>query len=301
MKRKIGFYGNKSRLARFLLEKWCARNFHKYEVYLIFDKKIEFIDFNQINTAIFISLESEDLIGILLKNNIYDIFILDPGIILNLSYRKVEFKMNNINIYIENTEFLKNHFDKYLSFIILKEKKLPIPKFQLLSNFQKNPQLTYPIVVKPTRGYSSKGVVVVQTRNEFDTINNKIKEKDKYLVQEFVYGKEFSCTIIRNKTLLYMSIERLKLKEYTIKSKFIYDYNSHLSNWLPNFSNLDFEFALNIQYINTKLGPKIFELNPRLGTAETHRFEYYFDAIDLLLSTQNNLIKYKEGSFTLNP
>ncbi|PWI28918.1 hypothetical protein DI383_14260 [Flavobacteriaceae bacterium LYZ1037] len=300
MKRKIAFYGNNSRLGEFLLKKWCAKNYKKYEIHLIFDNKNESNNLSKISKAESIILLNRDLIKILVEKNISDIFLLEPSKLLSNSYKKENFVENNISIYIENTDFLKTHLDKYLSNLSLEKNNLPIPKFQLLSEFILNPKIDFPIIIKPNRGYASKNIIFLNNERElYEKLNKHIKQEN-FIVQEVLKGKEYSCTIVKNVDLKYMSIERKSINEYTVSSEFKNKYNFHLKKWIPNIGNLGFEYALNIQYILTENGPKIFEINPRLGTAETHRFEYSFDAIDLLLTSSIKSTKYKEGSYSIN-
>lgn len=300
MKRKIAFYGNNSRLGKFLIEKWCIKNHNKYKLFLIFDDKTDSDGFNNIPFAEKIIISNKDLINALLNKNIKDIFILEASELLAVSYQKNRFIENNITVYVENTNFLKTHFDKYLSNLCLAENNLPIPKFQLLSEFVLKPKLNFPIIIKPTRGYASKGIKVFNTKKEYYENFDKDLNLENFIVQEFLKGTEYSCTIVNNgNNLVHMSIKREKIKEYTISSKFKQEYNNHIKQWIPNIRSLGFQYAINIQYIITDNILKIIELNPRLGTAETHRFEYSFDTIDLLLGPIDKSYNFKDGSFII--
>lgn len=278
------------------------KNHFKYQIYLFFDCIEDSKFFKETDNVNIVFLTTEDYLLEIVKNNaITDLFILDPSCLLVYSRLLDEFRRNKINLYIENKDFLKIHFDKYLSNLALKRTGIPVPKFQLLSDISLDnlKDLKFPIIIKPRKGYASRDIYQINNISELFHLINKINDKEDYLVQEYIYGDEFSCTIVKSKNniLNYLSVKRLAIKEYTIASEYKEEYSFHLADYINLFKNLDFDYAINIQYKYTNLGPVIFEVNPRLGTAETHRFEYNFDTLDVILSNKINITNFKEGNF----
>lgn len=300
MRKRIAIYGNNSRLGSFLLEKWCAEHYTKYHIHLIFDFKSELNHFSTLVEVVSIILDNRSLINVLKSYNIGHLILLDASKLLYLSSFRNELKKDNISVYIEDTKFLKTHLDKYKSNLCLKENYLPIPEFQLLSDFIEDPKIEYPVIIKPNRGFASKNISKINSNEELQKLEIEKEDRTKFIVQKYLRGKEFSCTVVRNKGLKFMSIKRKLFKEYTISSQYKKEYQNHIEQWLPFLDKLEFEYAINVQYILTKNGVRIFEINPRLGTAETHRFEYNFDALDQILSKKHpSKTQYKEGSFKI--
>ncbi len=105
--------------------------------------------------------------------------------------------------------------NKALTKKILKAENIPTPNFQLFvkGNEDLDAQLRFPLIVKPNREGSAKGINtsnVVQTK---ETLLEKIREiKDTYkqevLVEEFIPGKELTVGILKNgRTVVFPVLE----------------------------------------------------------------------------------------------
>ena len=79
-------------------------------------------------------------------------------------------------------------------------------------------EVNLPCVVKPCCNGSSMGVSTVETKEELDNaINKAFKYEDKIIIEEYIYGREFSVGVLDNKTLPPIEI---------IVNKGFYDYKN---------------------------------------------------------------------------
>ncbi|MGM0641156.1 MAG: D-alanine--D-alanine ligase family protein [Thermotogota bacterium] len=109
-------------------------------------------------------------------------------------------------------------FDKYL-FYKLFYKKIKIPKIIKVNEYVDNP-FDFPLVLKPRKGGSSKGVYIVHNKEDY---NKYLKQNLEFfgdvLIQEYIEGREFTLSIIENKGKFII----LPLLEIIPKNEF-YDY-----------------------------------------------------------------------------
>ncbi len=95
--------------------------------------------------------------------------------------------------------------DKYLSKLIAKDLKIPIPKGIIIDKNDSIENLLLdfpaPYIVKPNSGGSSVGISKVEKREDLmDALVSAFKHDDKILIEEFIPGKEITVTILGNKT-----------------------------------------------------------------------------------------------------
>jgi len=114
-----------------------------------------------------------------------------------------------------NTFSLALALNKALTKKILKAENIPTPRFQLFVKGSEvlDNDLTFPLIVKPNREGSAKGINisnVVQTEKElFDKVREIIKVyKQEALAEEFIEGKELTVGILENgKTVILPVLE----------------------------------------------------------------------------------------------
>lgn len=90
-------------------------------------------------------------------------------------------------------ETIKKFYNKYYLKKILSENKVPIPLQVLFNKNQKNIQnlsLNYPIVAKPVKGFSKKGIQLIQNKKELLSFSSLWEEE--YVLEEYIDGKEFT-------------------------------------------------------------------------------------------------------------
>ena len=104
-----------------------------------------------------------------------------------------------------NTFSLALAMDKALTKKILKAENIPTPRFQLFSkgNEELDPDLLFPLIVKPNCEGSAKGINKSNVVNTKDALLAKIKEilsvyRQEALVEEFIEGKELTVGVLEN-------------------------------------------------------------------------------------------------------
>ncbi len=95
--------------------------------------------------------------------------------------------------------------NKALTKKILRADNIPTPKFQIFTkgNEELNPDLNFPLIVKPNCEGSAKGISKSNVVNTKDDLFKKIKDtigvyKQEALVEEFIEGKELTVGILEN-------------------------------------------------------------------------------------------------------
>lgn len=145
--------------------------------------------------------------------------------------------------------------DKHKSKIFFQKLKIPSPKGMLLDKNIKRvikdycgkKLFSFPLVIKPVSEGSSVGVKICKNINELKKY--KIDESNKYLIEEFIPGRELTVGIMNNKVF---DIIELKTK------KEFYDYKSKYTKGLTN-------------YIIPALIPKKIEIKCRKYALKIHK------------------------------
>jgi len=104
-----------------------------------------------------------------------------------------------------NTFSLALALNKALTKKILKAENIPTPGFQLFISGKEElePGLKFPLIVKPNREGSAKGIGVSSVVYDPDGLMRKVKEvigeyKQEALVEEFIAGRELTVGILEN-------------------------------------------------------------------------------------------------------
>ena len=118
-----------------------------------------------------------------------------------LALGKLNSFLNNDGISIKDA-FLVNN--KILLKHFFKKHNIPTPKYQLISipkKFKFN--LSFPIILKRVDRSGSKGTLILKTKKDFININKKILNKKKFILEEFIFGKEFGAQVyFQNNSIL---------------------------------------------------------------------------------------------------
>jgi D-alanine-D-alanine ligase len=104
-----------------------------------------------------------------------------------------------------NTFSLALALNKALTKKVLQAEGIPTPQFQVFAkgNEKINPDLTFPLIVKPNREGSAKGISISNVVNAEDALHKKVKEvidtyKHEAIVEEFIEGRELTVGILEN-------------------------------------------------------------------------------------------------------
>jgi len=112
-----------------------------------------------------------------------------------------------------NTFSLALALNKALTKKILKAENIPTPRFQVFvkGTEELDPTLRFPLIVKPNREGSAKGINASNVVNTEEALFMKIKEiqelyKQEVLVEEFIEGKELTVGILENGKVIILPI-----------------------------------------------------------------------------------------------
>ena len=181
------------------------------------------------------------------KNNIEQILQYKTDIIFNSLHGEFG-EDGGINAFAQKNNILITHssaissalcFNKRLLKLFLKkELNILSPKEIVYKN-----QFKYPVISKPNWGGSSKGIIFLKNKNELKKkINN-----NQNLVEEIIYGKELTVTVIENNK----KIKALGVTEIEFNNNY-YDYNAKYTknksfHFLPaRITKVQYDFLINI-------------------------------------------------------
>jgi carbamoyl-phosphate synthase large subunit len=183
---------------------------------------------------------------------------LDHATIVSAELKKMTKDMN-VFIPVSDKKICEVFFNKYLANEWCIENDIKIP-----SNVEK-----YPLIAKPIHGSASKGILVLESLADF----NNLKNKEAYLIQEFVNGKEYSIdvyvSIQDNEIVSIVPRERLatqggeSIKSITIKDERIINFSKKI------IKKTKLVGPLTLQLIENSVTKDLYfmEINPRFGGA----------------------------------
>lgn len=208
---------------------------------------------------------AEKILDICINNKINLVIpLIDPDL-LCLSKIQKRFSENNINLMLSSYDRIGIAYDKFKTYQFLNEINLPTFKTCLASDTNLH-KLHFPIILKPRKGSSGKGVVKIENGNELKLYTKNLTNE--FILQEYMEGEEITVSIYGDeKGICYEAIQRKRLKIrggevergvtiknnniLTIVRKFVKEYRP--------------KGAINIQIIVNNEKYKILEINPRFG------------------------------------
>jgi len=212
------------------------------------------------------------------KNNIEKILLYSPDIIFNSLHGEygedggLNSLANKNNIIISHSGAISSAlcFNKrLLKNFLKKEINILSPKEVINEN-----QIKYPVILKPNWGGSSKGIKFLKNKEELrERINNP-----KYLIEEIIYGKELTVTVIENnKKIKALGVTEIEFNN--MHYDYIAKYRKNKSfHFLPaRISNSQYEFLI-------KISKEIFRVCNCKGIAR----------IDYIMSKKNGKIFFLE-------
>jgi len=130
-----------------------------------------------------------------------------------------------------NTFSLALALNKALTKKILKAENIPTPRFQVFTkgNQELDPTLSFPLIVKPNREGSAKGINASNVVNTKDALFMKIKEiqelyKQEVLVEEFIEGKELTVGILKNGKVTILPILEIDFSTCEKSGEYFYSW-----------------------------------------------------------------------------
>lgn len=196
------------------------------------------------------------------------ISLLDPDINV-ISKHLEDFRSIGVTPIIPNQSVNDICFDKYLTYLFLKEKGFNTPEtyidFDEAINNIKNGKLEFPLIVKPRKGSASTNLFRARNFKELDAF---FHYQPDMLIQEMITGQEYGLDICSDLQGHVLSVVPRKniirrfgetMQAETFNDHSLIDLGKHLGEKLGNVGPFDVDcFVRNNQ-------PFIIELNPRFG------------------------------------
>jgi len=188
-----------------------------------------------------------------------------------------------------NTFSLALALNKALTKKLLRSENIPTPAFQLFfkGNEELSPNLKFPLIVKPNREGSAKGIAISNVVHKKDFLYDKIGQvmniyKQEVLVEEFIEGREITVGILENGNIKILPI--LEIDFSTCKHTGEYFYSWRMKEYQGN-TELGF---LPLMHCPAKLDRETEDLVKRVAL-RTHQLVGCWDLsrTDIRLSKDN--------------
>lgn len=188
-----------------------------------------------------IDAESHNLFSYFRKNRPDLVFNIAEGKRSRLRESEVPAILDFLNIpYTGSSTFaLALALNKALTKKILKTENIPTPRFQIFTkgNEEIDATLKFPLIVKPNREGSAKGINISNVVSTKETLLSKVKEtieiyKQEALVEEFIEGKELTVGILENGKTSILPI--LEIDFSTCKNSGEYFYSWRMKEYQGN-------------------------------------------------------------------
>ncbi len=204
-------------------------------------------------------------------------------------YKVSKLKKNDKNTGTLNQELLDILLDKYLTHELLDSNGVNMPKSFVFGTENKN-ELEFPLVIKPRTDSSSRNIYIVINLEEYESLLLKIEEPSKYIVQEFIDGKEYTCGCYidrYSKNVSSIIMERELTKDgATGWGKVVF--NDVIEAYINQIASVLSRNGMEYGHVNVQLRmkdnrPYCFEINPRLSSTEGPKAQMGFNSVEAYL------------------
>jgi len=168
---------------------------------------------------------------------------------------------------LSNSQFIiKKCLDKFECLEYLSSNGIKVPEHGVVGD--KVPSC-FPVIVKPQRGQGSKGIVLVDSLEKFDSCLSDNLVWQGYLQPE---DEEYTCAVYSSSS---SEVRTLMMKRKLVGgltgSGEVVD-NKTIDEYVRSIAKvMDLEGAFNVQLRLTENGPRLFEINPRLSSTVVFR------------------------------
>ena len=187
----------------------------------------------------------------------------DFEIILFAEYKDHLKKKFGIDVLVSRYDLVESCNDKYKTVKLLKKHHIAVPRSFLPNKNFFEKKISYPLVVKPRKGSTSKNIFVVKNIKQ---LKKAIKICQSPIIQEYLEGDEYTCgsIFLKNKLISVICLRRF-LKDGNTSIAFL-ENNFLLTNYISKITEILKPYGpMNFQLKFTKNGPMIFEINPRFS------------------------------------
>jgi D-alanine-D-alanine ligase len=178
-----------------------------------------------------INVEQSDPFSYFQKNRLDMVFNIAEGKSGRLRESEIPAILDYLNIpYTGSNSFsLAIALNKALTKKILKAENIPTPNFQLFASGDEapSPELKFPLIVKPNREGSAKGIQTSSVVNTEKALLAKVKEtidayKQEVLVEEFIEGRELTVGILENAKTTILPILEIDFSNCNKSGEYFY-------------------------------------------------------------------------------
>lgn len=204
-------------------------------------------------------------------------------------YKVSKLKKNGKNTGTLKQELLDILLDKYLTHDMLDNNGITMPK-SFVFGIENRDKLAFPLVVKPRTDSSSRNIYIVDNLDEYKNLLLKIDLPKKYIIQEFIDGKEYTCGCYidrYSKKVSSIIMERELTKDgatgwgKVVCNEIIESYINQIATVL---SKNGMEYGhVNVQLRMKNNQPYCFEINPRLSSTEGPKAQMGFNSVEAYL------------------
>ena len=180
-----------------------------------------------------VDIEQQDFLFYFRKNRVDMVFNIAEGKCGKFRESEIPAVLDYLDIPYtgSNTFSLALALNKALTKKILKAENIPTPNFQVFvkGNEELDPSLRFPLIVKPNREGSAKGINASNVVNTKDALSMKIKEiqelyKQEVLVEEFIEGKELTVGILKNGKVTILPILEIDFSTCEKSGEYFYSW-----------------------------------------------------------------------------
>jgi D-alanine-D-alanine ligase len=180
-----------------------------------------------------INVERSSLFSYFSKNSFDIVFNIAEGESGKFRESEIPAVLDYLNIPYtgSNTFSLALALNKNLTKKILKAENIPTPKFQLFvkGNEELGEDLKFPLIVKPNREGSAKGINISNVVNTKDALYKKANEiisgyRQEALVEEFIDGKELTVGILENGKTTILPILEIDFTSCSKSGEYFYSW-----------------------------------------------------------------------------
>jgi len=130
-----------------------------------------------------------------------------------------------------NTFSLALALNKALTKKLLRSENIPTPAFQVFfkGDEELNPHLNFPLMVKPNREGSAKGIDISNVVHTKDNLYDKVRQvmniyKQEILVEEFIEGREITVGILENGNVKILPILEIDFSSCKHTGEYFYSW-----------------------------------------------------------------------------
>lgn len=184
-------------------------------------------------------------------------------------------------ILMPDVHIIETCLDKYKTAKFLQNMNIDVADTELLVNAKFAQKA---LVIKPRSGRGSQGIHFAETKEKFDELKLSL-QGDQWICQQLLEPKseEYTCGVFRSNggDIRTISLRRSLINGMTNSGTVVE--NMDVFAMLRKVAQaLVLVGSINVQFILTKAGPKIFEINPRFSS--TVRFRHILGFQDLVWS-----------------